>query len=126
MSGFCSSPSQPRWTISGLLLLPLGTVRPLDRMIRQNDADRIPGREATHRGVAGELGGAERSLIVLELELRPVLRNRHRLARPRTRRRLRLAAIGASKIGSDALLGLRMRQTRKGRGRKRDDESQSG
>ena len=34
-----------------LLLLPLCTVRPLDRMIRKNDADRIPGRAAADRDV---------------------------------------------------------------------------
>jgi hypothetical protein len=65
----------------------------------------------------------ERSLIVLEVELRSGLRDRHRLTRPGTGQRLRLATIGAGKIGSGTLLGLR--RTRKGRCPERDDESET-
>src|SRR5947209_8126217 len=94
----CSWPSQHGCEFSGLLLLPLGTVRPLDRTIRKNEADRVPGRGAAHCDVAGQLAVGERPLIVLEIKVRSVLRDRHRLSRPRTRRGLRLAAIRARKI----------------------------
>jgi hypothetical protein len=41
-----------------LLLDPLGAVRPLDRMIRHDQAICIEGRVGTQGGTAGELGGS--------------------------------------------------------------------
>ena len=62
-------PGMTKRGLEALLLHPLGAVRPLDRMIRHDQAVCTEGRGRAQRDVAGELGVGERAFLVVERHL---------------------------------------------------------
>src|SRR3974390_515538 len=91
---------------SRTLLAPLGAVRPLDRMMRKDDPQRVPRAVTAQRGVARHLPVVKRAFVISQLKIWSRPRERDRLAGPWTWRRIRLAAVDSGEIGSCALLHL--------------------
>ena len=68
--GDAGSPAKKKTHNGALLLEPFGAGRPLySLVVRQDDAEGIPGRPQAHRDLASHRAGADIAFVVFHLEL---------------------------------------------------------